>query len=169
MRKAREVLVTGGGGFIGSHLVDALVAEGHRVTALDLWEPQVHGARPRPYRNPGAAYRTGDVRNIRDLRMREVRPRRGRRPDQPERLRPAQGARRQDQRSELWGPLQAAVQRDRKGDLLGTALLAPARSSRAVIRAAASSIVTNSSDGSAARPRTKAARVSSLPGASYFS
>ena len=38
-----RVLVTGGAGFIGSHLVDMLVARGHDVVALDNLDPQVHG------------------------------------------------------------------------------------------------------------------------------
>ena len=60
----RDVLVTGGAGYIGSHLVDALVARGYLVTVLDNLEPQVHRSGQWPsYANPGATYVRGDVRD----------------------------------------------------------------------------------------------------------
>jgi dTDP-L-rhamnose 4-epimerase len=58
-----RILVTGGAGFIGSHLVDALVKAKHTVRVLDNFDPQVHqGSRP-DYLNPAAEYVGGDVRN----------------------------------------------------------------------------------------------------------
>jgi dTDP-L-rhamnose 4-epimerase len=56
-----RVLVTGGAGFIGSHLVDGLIFRGHTVRVLDSLVPQVHpGGRPQ-YLNPEAEFIQGDV------------------------------------------------------------------------------------------------------------
>jgi dTDP-L-rhamnose 4-epimerase len=58
-----HVLITGGAGFIGSHLADALIARGDRVRVLDNLDPQVHGASDRPaYLHPDVELRLGDVR-----------------------------------------------------------------------------------------------------------
>ena len=63
-----RILVTGGAGFIGSHLVDALLVEGHAVRVLDNFDAQVHQGRRPSYLNPGAEYLEGDVRNRARLR-----------------------------------------------------------------------------------------------------
>lgn len=45
---AIRVLITGGAGFIGSHLSRRLTEGGHAVLVLDSLHPQVHGDAPRP-------------------------------------------------------------------------------------------------------------------------
>jgi len=55
-------LVTGGAGFIGSHVVDALLAEGHRVRAVDAFLPAAHRERP-DYLDPAAEWVEGDLRD----------------------------------------------------------------------------------------------------------
>ncbi len=59
-----RVLITGGAGFIGSHLADRLLAEGHQVRALDNLDPQVHPAGERPdYLDGDVELQVGDVRD----------------------------------------------------------------------------------------------------------
>jgi len=55
-----KTLVTGGAGFIGSHLVRALLDRGDEVVVLDSLEPQVHGDTP-PDIPAGVELIVGDV------------------------------------------------------------------------------------------------------------
>jgi len=66
----KKVLVTGGAGFIGSHLADELLRHGYEVRALDNLAPQVHGLEgKRPeYLAPEVELIVGDVRNPADVR-----------------------------------------------------------------------------------------------------
>ncbi len=59
------VLITGGAGFIGSHLADLLLEGGHEVRVLDSLEPQVHGrdARRPDYLDDRVELVRGDVRD----------------------------------------------------------------------------------------------------------
>lgn len=65
MLQARSsILVTGGAGFIGSHLARELLSGGYHVRVLDSLEPQVHPARERPaYLDPQVELVVGDVRD----------------------------------------------------------------------------------------------------------
>ena len=62
---SKHILITGGAGFIGSHLADAMLAFGHRVRALDNLSFQVHGSdRKKPdYLNSEVELIIGDVRD----------------------------------------------------------------------------------------------------------
>lgn len=61
----KKVLITGGAGFIGSHLCDELLSHGYEVRILDNLSPQVHGGiqKAPDYLNPEAEFMLGDVRN----------------------------------------------------------------------------------------------------------
>ena len=65
-----RILITGGAGFIGSHLADELLRRGHAVRALDNLSPQVHGtAAERPaYLDAEVELLRGDVRDAEAVR-----------------------------------------------------------------------------------------------------
>ena len=66
---SKKVLITGGAGFIGSHLVDSLIEKKHDVTVLDILEEQVHGLTHQPpvYLNKNAKFLHGSIVNYDNL------------------------------------------------------------------------------------------------------
>jgi dTDP-L-rhamnose 4-epimerase len=66
---AETILITGGAGFIGRHVADALLAKGHRVRLFDSLIAQVHGERGGDGELPaGAELHRGDIRDRAALR-----------------------------------------------------------------------------------------------------
>lgn len=66
---SKKVLISGGAGFIGSHLVDSLIEENHDVTVLDILEEQVHGLTHQPpyHFNKKAKFLHGSIVNYDNL------------------------------------------------------------------------------------------------------
>lgn len=67
-----KALVTGGAGFIGSHLVDRLLVEGYEVRILDNLEPRVHPKGIPPWIPKDAEFIHGDVR-VKEMLKRALR------------------------------------------------------------------------------------------------
>jgi len=59
----KKALVTGGAGFVGSHVVDALLGRGVQVRILDLLTPPVHDGKLPDYVSTDAEFIRGDVRD----------------------------------------------------------------------------------------------------------
>lgn len=65
--KKQTVLVTGGAGFIGSHLVDRLVSMGYGTVIFDNLDDQVHQGKKPVYLNKRARFIRGDVNKPNEL------------------------------------------------------------------------------------------------------
>ena len=67
---SKNVLITGGAGFVGAHLANELIAHGYRVRVLDALLTQVHGDNQKwpAYLHPALELMEGDICNPVDVR-----------------------------------------------------------------------------------------------------
>jgi dTDP-L-rhamnose 4-epimerase len=63
MRMSKQILITGGAGFVGSHLADGLLRAGHQVRILDDLTLQVHPAGRPDYLSSEVELIAGDIRD----------------------------------------------------------------------------------------------------------
>ena len=67
--KFKKILITGGAGFIGSHLSDHLIEAGYEVRVFDSLDQQIHPAQKIPnYLNSRVEFIRGDVTNREELK-----------------------------------------------------------------------------------------------------
>ena len=59
----KKILITGGAGFVGSHLADGLLRAGHEVRIFDSLSPQVHDSGLPSYLSPDVEFVLGDMRD----------------------------------------------------------------------------------------------------------
>ena len=179
-----RVLVTGGAGFIGSHVVAALRADGARRGGLDVLHPAAHRHRPMP--DGGAAAATSATRDVgrrgAARRRRGGAPgrdgRHGRRPRRPARVRRPATTSAPRCCSPAWpgrgapagaGQLDGGLRRGRLPLRRRTARSAPAPARRADLRAgplrarAARAAASRCAPGARRRGRAAATRAASTP------
>jgi dTDP-L-rhamnose 4-epimerase len=66
---SKDVLITGGAGFIGSHLADELLRHNHKVRVLDVLSAQVHSNGRPDYLNPQVEFIRGDLRHAETVKQ----------------------------------------------------------------------------------------------------
>jgi dTDP-L-rhamnose 4-epimerase len=65
---SKKILITGGAGFVGSHVADALLRQGHEVRIFDNLTPQVHHDGRPEYLAEDFELMRGDMRNLDEVR-----------------------------------------------------------------------------------------------------